>query len=226
MVQLIPIQYEIQHSKYKQWKNVTLIYKTLVAKTILINKNPQEHEIFSSLHFGYIEKIKLNLNEMPRRTNNANLPILFKHKGNMLTLENSTSNIENKQKFTISHHVPGNSKVIANLLGEWVNEQYEFSGYLYEVFGKGYSKNIAKLEDVNISVVKIESLEPYFERPEETDLFSDENESFDETHTNHEYTMYFGLYVLIIGFVIFVIYFRVMEKVANEEKKEEYKNLV
>lgn len=86
LVEIKPLMYEIRNVTYLPWTNVTKSYKTTIGKSSLKNLSRDIKQIYGSIDYAYVEKVKLNTSLVYEK-DLENLPLLFEHKNAVLELD-------------------------------------------------------------------------------------------------------------------------------------------
>lgn len=83
------------------------------------------------------------------------------------------------QKAYFGRKMEPKTKVRVDIIGQWAEDQQEFSADIYEYFGYGVKRFHNEMQHGNVTFMRIESTEPVYEMPEEDDIVIPQIHSID-----------------------------------------------
>ncbi|XP_005185348.2 uncharacterized protein LOC101898722 [Musca domestica] len=179
LVEIKPLMYELRNVTFMPWVNSTISYKTLLGRTYLKNPSRERKQIYGNFNYEYVEKVELNLSSI-YQTGMRRLPLLFEHKNAVLKIDDKgIGGMDVKEKAYFGRKMEPKTKVRVDIIGQWAEDQQEFSADIYEYFGYGVKRFHNEMQHGNVTFMRIESTEPVYEMPEEDDIVIPQIHSID-----------------------------------------------
>ncbi|XP_030387869.1 uncharacterized protein LOC115634351 [Scaptodrosophila lebanonensis] len=250
LVEIQPLMYQLRNINYMPWRNVTNSYKTRLGNGVLKNHNVERKPIYSSINYEFVEKLRVNTSSILSE-NLSNLPLLFEHRGSVVELNSDgVGGMNVQEKAFYGRTMDGESEVQVQVIGQWTDQQREFSADIYEYYGHGISHIKQKLKSGQVTFVRIDSTEPVFEAPESGNVakaslfkepstsarltlngtnsteWEDDDEEWDNQSSGNPYPSFYPWFVIsclvLAAVVVFALYGVVRSYSKRDTNRQKY----